>query len=97
MIIEILPAARIDLELAADFYESQCAGLGAGFLESLIADIDKLKIHGGVHRTEHGFHKSISKRFPFAIYYLLESETVYIYAVIDCRQDPTTTIDRLGQ
>ena len=37
MNVRILPAARTDLELAADFYESQYAGLGAEFLESLVA------------------------------------------------------------
>ena len=96
MNVRILPAARTDLELAADFYESQYAGLGAEFLESLVADIDKLEVHGGVHRIEYGFHKSISKRFPFAIYYLVESETVNVYAVVDCRQDPEATLERLG-
>ena len=40
MIVRILAAARTDLELAADFYESQYVGLGAEFLESLVADIE---------------------------------------------------------
>jgi len=95
MIVRILSAARADLELAADFYESQCKGLGADFLAAIVVDIDGLKIHAGVNRLEYGFHKSISKRFPFAIYYLVESDSVDVYAVIDCRQDPEKTADRL--
>ena len=95
MMVRILPAARADLELAADFYESQCEGLGTEFLSAIINDIDGLEIHAGVHRLEYGFHKSISKRFPFAIYYLVESGSVDVYAVIDCRQDPDKTADRL--
>jgi plasmid stabilization system protein ParE len=95
MMVRILPAARSDLELAADFYESQFEGLGAEFLAAIIADIDGLERHAGVHRIEYGFHKSISKRFPFAIYYRVESDSVDVYAVIDCRQDPDKTADRL--
>ena len=96
MIVRILPAARADLELAADFYESQCQGLGTDFLTAIIADIDALEIHGGIHRMEFGFHRSVSRRFPFAIYYLVEAEIVDVYAVIDCRQDPGKTADRLS-
>ena len=76
MIVRILPAARADLELAADFYESQCDGLGTEFLASIVSDIDGLEMHGGIHRIEHGFHKSISKRFPFAIYCNLLSRRI---------------------
>ena len=95
MIVRILPAARIDIELAADFYESQQPGLGADFVDAIISDIDLLEQHGGVHRIEFGFHKSVSKRFPFAIYYLRESDFVDLYAIIDCRQDPERTKTRL--
>ena len=96
MIVRILPAARADLELAADFYESQRQGLGADFLSAIISDIDSLEIHGGIHQMEHGYHRSVSNRFPFAIYYLVESQLVDVYAVIDCRQDPEKTVDRLN-
>jgi plasmid stabilization system protein ParE len=96
MIVQILPAARADLELAADFYESQCQGLGSDFLTAIISDIDALEIHGGIHRIEYGYHRSVSKRFTFAIYYMVESDVVDIYAVIDCRQDPEKMSDRLG-
>ena len=36
MKIRILPNAEKDLEIGADFYESQCDGLGAYFVSSLI-------------------------------------------------------------
>ncbi len=34
------------------------------------------------------YHFSFSKRFPFAIYYTVEDVTIFIDAVLDCRQDP---------
>jgi hypothetical protein len=30
----------------------------------------------------------LSKRFPFGIYYEVEDEVVYVYAILDLRRDP---------
>ena len=35
------------------------------------------------------FPRSLSKRFPFRIYYRLEDAVIRIYAVLDQRRDPT--------
>ena len=40
MKIRILPAAERDLEIGADFYESQRSGLGLYFNDCLMTDID---------------------------------------------------------
>lgn len=47
MKIRILPEAVHDLELGADFYESQREGLGRYFNDCLTADIEALRIHAG--------------------------------------------------
>ena len=97
MKIRVFPNAEVDLEIGSDFYESQSAGVGDYFMSCLISDIESLKLYAGIHAKEFGFHRAISKRFPFAIYYLMETETVDIYAVLDCRQLPETTKDRLAR
>ncbi|MFN7841063.1 MAG: type II toxin-antitoxin system RelE/ParE family toxin [Pirellula sp.] len=90
MKIRLLPEAERDLEIAADFYESQQSGLGSYFNDSLSSDIESLRIYAGIHESYRGFHRSLSKRFPFSIYYKLADECVDIYAVLDARQDPGT-------
>ena len=36
-----------------------------------------------------GFHRLLSKRFPYAIYYQIESgDEAVVYRVLDCRQNP---------
>ena len=36
-----------------------------------------------------GFHRLLSKRFPYVIYYRIDAEdTVLVYRVLDCRRDP---------
>jgi plasmid stabilization system protein ParE len=69
--------------------------LGSYFLETLFSDIDSLRLYGGVHRRVFGYHRVLSKRFPYAVYYSLESETVFIRAVLDCRRDPVWIRKRL--
>jgi plasmid stabilization system protein ParE len=90
MRVRLLPAAERDLEAGADFYESQQKGLGAYFNDALTADIESLQLFGGIHEKHRGFHRALSKRFPFAIYYFLDGNVVNIIAVLDCRQDPET-------
>jgi plasmid stabilization system protein ParE len=93
----ILPEAEHDLEIGADFYEAQREGLGRYFTDCLMSDIESLQLYAGVHQREHGLHRCMSKRFPFAIFYDLTDKTIDIYAVLDCRRDPATIRRRLEQ
>ena len=93
--IRILPEAEYDLKLGADFYEAQCEGLGRYFNDCLMSDIESLRIYAGVHPRYHGLYRCISKRFPFAIFYDLTGEIIYIYAVLDCRQDPPALREKI--
>ncbi len=95
MKITILPSARGDLAAGFAFYESQEEGLGNYFLESLLSDIDSLHFRAGSHLSVFGFHRLLSKRFPYAIYYSLDSDTASIRAVLDCRRNPSWTIRKL--
>jgi plasmid stabilization system protein ParE len=96
MKIAILPSAREDLNQGFNFYERQQEGLGGYFLESLFSDIESLRLYAGIHIIRFGYHRLLSKRFPFAVYYNLEGGTIRIWAVLDCRQDPETIRRRLA-
>ncbi|MGA9779797.1 MAG: type II toxin-antitoxin system RelE/ParE family toxin [Limisphaerales bacterium] len=89
MKIRLLTSAFNDMADGRDFYERQAQGLGEYFLNSLFSDIDSLALYAGVHRKVFGFHRLLSKRFPYAIYYQIETvNTVVVYRVLDCRQNP---------
>ena len=89
MTIEILDKAEDDLVAGCHFYEEQENGLGAYFLESLYSDIESLKLYAGIHRQVYrDFHRMLSKRFPFAIYYKTTASIAYVHAVVDCRKRP---------
>jgi plasmid stabilization system protein ParE len=89
MKLRLLTSAFNDLADGRDFYRRQGKGLGSYFLDSLFSDIDSLALYAGIHRKVFGFHRLLSKRFPYAIYYQIEAGTVAIvYRVLDCRQNP---------
>jgi hypothetical protein len=87
--IEILPEAQDDLITGFRFYEGRGSGLGSYFLNSLFEDVNSLAMHGGVHAKVFGYHRSLSKRFPFAIYYRVEDGLVRVRAILDCRRNPS--------
>jgi hypothetical protein len=96
MIIEISSDALIDLEEGFDFYQGQSQGLGTYFIPCLMSDIEGLNYFGGIHQVVNGYHRALSQRFPFSIYYDIKGETLTIVAVLDARQDPLWIRQRLG-
>lgn len=95
MKIHITEEAELDLADGFWFYERQTQGLGDYFRSSLIADIDSLAFFAGIHEQVFGYHRSLSKRFPFGIYYQVDNETVTVIAVLDCRRRPSWIRRRL--
>ena len=96
MNIKILESAKTDLKEGFWFYEKQDKGIGTYFLDSLYADIDSLRFYGGIHSIHFGhYHRLLSIRFPFAIYYKKSQETTAVHAVIDCRKNPAWIRRRL--
>ena len=91
MNLRILASAFNDLADGRDFYERQGAGLGEYFLDSLFSDMDSLALYAGIHRQVFGFHRLLSKRFPYAIYYQFDGGTATVYRVLDLRQEPRKT------
>ena len=95
MKVKILDEAEQDLLDGYRFYEEQQTGLGDYFLDSLFSDIDSLQLSAGIHARHFDYHRLLSKRFPFAIYYRVVRQAVRVYAVLDCRRNPETVEDRL--
>ena len=96
MRIRILESAARDLIEGWHFYERQEEGLGGYFLDSLFSDIDSLQLYAGIHSTHfEKYHRMLSKRFPFAVYYRVEDDVAVVYAVLGCRRDPAWIRDQL--
>lgn len=97
MNLRILDAASNDLLEGFTFYQHGGQDIGDYFLSCLYSDIESLRIFGGIHRRVYkNLHRSLSKRFPFAIYYTVDENTVTVRAILDCRRNPSWIRARLN-
>lgn len=80
------------------FYEAQSIGLGDYYASCLRADIEGLRVAGGIHRVVHqDYHRLLSKVFPYGIFYTMDEDCAVVWAVIDLRRDPEWIRRKLGQ
>jgi hypothetical protein len=87
--IRISEDALRDLKDGFVFYEMQEAGLGDYFASCLRADIESLRVYGGIHRVVYqDYHRLLSKVFPYGVFYTMERGCAVVWAVIDLRRDP---------
>jgi hypothetical protein len=95
--VQILESAFADIANGALFYELQRMGLGRRFAEGLAGDMEKLRLHAGIHPVILGYHRMLAKRFPYAVYYRIHADLVQVHAVLDCRRDPKWVERRLQE
>jgi plasmid stabilization system protein ParE len=90
MRVRILSSAVDDLHAGRLFYERQGEGLGEYFFDSLFSDVDSLVLYAGIHPEVHGYHRLLSKRFPYAVYYMCADDIAVVWRVLDLRRHPDT-------
>ncbi len=95
MTIVVLDSAAEDIKSGKDFYDSREPGIGDYFEESILSDLDSLILYAGIHAVHFGFHRMLSKRFPFGIYYEVKEDVAVVYAILDMRRDPVWIRDEL--
>jgi len=94
---KVLRKAREDLRLGIQFYNRQEKGLGSYFYDSLISDIESLQIYAGIHPQIKNYYRALSKRFPYSIYYKIDTDMIKVYAVLDDRSNPKIIESRLEE
>lgn len=77
--MELLDEAEQDMIDGYRFYEMKDQGLGDYFLNSLFSEIDSLRLYAGIHSVHFGYHRLLSKRFPFAVSYQVEQHTAQVW------------------
>ena len=96
MTITLRPEAESDLEGAALWYEGQRQGLGGEFLDEVtrILEIlnEKPRLYPQVHKN---LHRAMLRRFPFGIFYHVDSEGIIIVAVMHASRNPKEWKDRI--
>jgi hypothetical protein len=86
--LRILSLAESNLLAGFRFYERQSGGVGWYFLETLNSDVESLRLYAGIHPEVFGYHRMLSKRFPFGVYYDVHEDEIRVWRVLDCRRNP---------
>ena len=75
---------------------SRVKGLVSTSLILCFPNIDSLALYAGIHPVRFGHYRLLSRRFPYAVYYLLEGDVVVIRRVLDLRRNPLQTRRKLA-
>ena len=91
MSLEVVFLRGAESELLAAFsrYEDKIEGLGAEFLVSVDGNLELIKQFpemAPVYYQE--IRRCVVSRFPYGVFYAVESHRIVVHAVLDLRQDP---------
>jgi plasmid stabilization system protein ParE len=90
-----LEAAR-DLDEAYAWYEDRRAGLGEDLLGCVDARIQMiLRLPEMYAKVYKNYRRGLVRRFPYAVFYDYDNETVTVYSVFHTSQDPEKWRQRL--
>lgn len=84
----VLKQVADDLQRGKQFYDSNQQGIGDYFFDSVVADIESLRLYAGIHNKYLIVYRMLAKRFPYAIYYDVLEATIIVIAVLDLRRNP---------
>jgi len=87
--IDAEPSVDADIEAAFDWYEGEEPGLGFEFVDELRHAYRRI-LDGPFKYQElrSGVRRSITRRFPYAIYFSVEDEVIVVVAVLHTARDP---------
>jgi plasmid stabilization system protein ParE len=78
-----------EIESAFLWYEKELAGLGHEFLEELRKTYNQI-VDGPLKypKLRSNTRRALLKRFPYAVYFVIDSETIVVLAVFHTSRDP---------
>jgi plasmid stabilization system protein ParE len=87
--VRVRAEAAADLQEAAAWYEQQRLGLGNELLDAVLTAFARISeqptLYPVVHRE---VRRALTGRFPFGVYYRVESAYIVVVAVMHGRRDP---------
>src|ERR1700675_2305537 len=92
MEVVLLLSAERDLQVAYNWVEEHRQGREQYFLHDVELRLEHLKKFPLIGRLYRGrYRRLLIPRYPFGIFYVVESNRIVVHAVPDLRQDPKTS------
>ena len=93
--VEIHELAARELNEAIQYYELECPGLGAAFLDEIERCLDRVADHPEAGPALAGpVRRRLLRRFPYALLYKANPDGIRVLAVMNLRRRPTYWVDR---
>ena len=87
-----------DVAESYEWYESREPGLGEDFLRCVEACVMTIQRHPHLYPVAvDEFRRALVRRFPYEIIYETTLDSIIIYSVFHCSQDPQKWRKRLGR
>ena len=89
--------AKDDVRESYGWYESREPGLGEEYLRCVEACVQTIQRHPELYPVAvDEFRRALVRRFPFEIFYEVSGNSLVIYSVFHCSQNPQKWRHRLG-
>ncbi len=83
------PLAKVEIQEAAEYYESCREGLGQVFLDAAETAAHSISLYPLRWRKISGrFRRCLIKKFPYGIIYSVEGDEIFIAAVMHLKRKP---------
>ena len=94
--IRFSPATAADLESAYQWYEEQRGGLGAQFLDCVLACLERVRRSPErAERVRDEYRRALVRRFPYVVFYEYDEQTITVYGIVHTARDASKWQGRL--
>jgi plasmid stabilization system protein ParE len=92
----LAPEAEFDIAEAYAWYEGRRPGLGEEFLSSVEACLESTRRRPEMYPVVYeSYRRSLTRRFPYAVFYEYSEARITVYAVFHTARDPDKWRQRL--
>ena len=87
--LRFLPEVEGDAIAGYLWYEGKSSGLGEDFLRVFYACASDIARNPLLYPQRYNeFHRCLLRRFPYAIYYMIEDNKIVVFGLFHCARDP---------
>ncbi len=89
--LRFLPEIEEDVFAGYTWYERNSPGLGEEFLRVFYASANELSRNPFIYtKVYRNFHRRLLKRFPYAIYFMIEDNQIVVCGLFHTARNPRT-------
>ena len=95
--ILVRPEAEAEVQQAFGWYQEQSEGLGLEFLRAIEACLSSVQRNPFAYTIIKvpNVRRVLVRRFPYALFYLVDDEAIVVIAVFNVKRQPIDWIDRV--